>query len=64
MCVDSPFAVFKDLAIKLNLEMYNKDNEDKDDFINKLAKQIEQDRIKKLSVKKASEDDFNSLENN
>lgn len=54
---------FKDLAIKLNLEMYNKDNEDKDGFINKLAKQIEQDRIKKLSIKKASEDDFNSLGN-
>ncbi len=53
---------FRELAVKLNLEMYNKKDDDKDDFINTLAKQIEQDRIKKLSVRKASESDFISSE--
>ena len=53
---------FKDMVIKLKLEMYNKEEGSKDDFINDLAKQIEQDKIKKQAIKKASEADFKADE--
>lgn len=36
----------------------DQDNEEKDDFINKFTKQIEQDKIMKQNVRKASANDF------
>ena len=49
---------FKELAVKLKSEMWDKDNEERDDFINKFTKQIEQDKIMKQNVRKASANDF------
>ena len=49
---------FKELAVKLRQEIYDKAFEDKNEFYNNLNKQIEQDKIKKLNIRKASENDF------
>jgi hypothetical protein len=49
---------FKELAVKLKSEMWDKENEEKDDFVNKFTKQIEQDKIMKQNVRKASENDY------